>query len=57
MSLTLEGMKANIIRTARIPIGSKSSRNGGGGNGGSIKGRISKDAVRHTSKSNDSMLK
>jgi len=57
ISLTLEGMKAKTIRTARIPIGSSSSMNGGGGNGGSINGRISKDAVRHTSRSNDSKLK
>ncbi|XWS43924.1 hypothetical protein CRYUN_Cryun16bG0146300 [Craigia yunnanensis] len=50
-------MKANIISTPKMPIGSSSSKKGGGGNGGSIKGRISKDAVRHTSKSSDSKLK
>ena len=40
-----------------MPMGSKSKRKGGGGNGGSTSGRISKDAVRQTSKSNDSKLK
>ena len=50
-------MKARIMSTARMPIGSSNSMKGGGGNGGSISGRISKDAVRHKSKSKDSKLK
>lgn len=50
-------MKAKIISTARMPTGSNSSMKGGGGSGGSIKGRINRVAVRHISKSNDSRLK
>lgn len=57
ISLTLEGMNAKTKSTARIPIGTRSSRNGGGGKGGSTNGRISNEAVRHTSKSNDSRVK
>lgn len=56
-SLTLEGMKASIMSTTRMPMGSKSNMNGGGGNGGSINGSISNDTVRHINKYNDSRLK
>ncbi|KAK8621165.1 hypothetical protein V6N13_067606 [Hibiscus sabdariffa] len=37
-----------------MAMGSSKSMEGGGGNGGSIKGRMSKDAVRHISSSSDS---
>ncbi|KAK8546380.1 hypothetical protein V6N12_027167 [Hibiscus sabdariffa] len=47
-------MKANNIRTVKMAMGSSKSMEGGGGNGGSIKGRMSKDAVRHISSSSDS---
>lgn len=58
MSRTLElGKKAKIIRTAKMQTGRSSSIKGGGGNGGNISGKISKDAVRQTSKSKDSKLK
>jgi hypothetical protein len=57
MSLALEGMKAKNMSNTKMPIGSRSNMKGGGGNGGSTKGRINKDAVRHTSKSNDTKLK
>ncbi|KAL4341621.1 hypothetical protein GQ457_08G012850 [Hibiscus cannabinus] len=53
-SVALEGMKANKIRTVKMAMGSSKSMEGGGGNGGSIKGRMSKDAVRHVSSSSDS---
>lgn len=57
MSLALDGMKAKNMSNAKMPIGSRSNMKGGGGNGGSTKGRINKDAVRHMSKSNDTRLK
>jgi len=57
MSLILEGIKTIIIRSPRIPIGSRRSKKGGGGNGGRTSGRISREAVKHTSKTNDSTLK
>ncbi|KAK5771464.1 hypothetical protein PVK06_047668 [Gossypium arboreum] len=50
-------MKAKNISTVKMAMGSSSSMKGGGGNGGSIKGRMSKDAVRHISRSRDSKLK
>lgn len=50
-------MKAKITSRARIPIGTRSSNDGGGGNGGKINGRIRSDAVKHMSKSDDSKLK
>lgn len=51
-------MKAKIISTPKMQIGSMtSSISGGGGNGGSINGRRSNDAVRAISKTNDSELK
>lgn len=50
-------MKAKIISTARMPMGSSSNMNGGGGKGGSIKGRMSNEAVRQRSNNNDSKLK
>lgn len=40
-----------------MQTGRSSSIKGGGGNGGNISGKISKDAVRQTSKSKDSKLK
>lgn len=40
-----------------MPMGSNSSKNGGGGNGGNIKGSIRSDAVKQNSKNNDSKLK
>lgn len=40
-----------------MAMGNKSKMKGGGGNGGSTSGRISKEAVRHKNKSNDSKLK
>ena len=57
ISLTLEGIKAEMISTSKMAMGSKSKRKGGGGNGGSRSGSISKEAVKHDSKSNDSKLK
>ncbi|KAJ6734045.1 hypothetical protein OIU74_005776 [Salix koriyanagi] len=57
MSLALDGMKAKNMSNAKMPIGSRSNMKGGGGNGGSTKGRINNDAVRHMSKSNDTRLK
>lgn len=56
-SLTLEGMKASIMSTTRMPMGSKSNMNGGGGNGGSINGSMSNDTVRHINTYNDCKLK
>ncbi|KAK8639036.1 hypothetical protein V6N13_137438 [Hibiscus sabdariffa] len=47
-------MKAKNINTVKMAMGSSKSMKGGGGNGGSIKGRMSKDAVRHISRSSDS---
>lgn len=38
-------------------MGSKSSINGGGGNGGRIKGKSNNDADRQARKTNDSKLK
>lgn len=57
ISRTSEGMKANIKSTRRMPIGTSSNMKGGGGNGGSIRGRSSNEAVRQRSTSKDSTLK
>ena len=57
MFLTSEGIKAKITSTRRMPMGIRSSMNGGGGNGGSTNGSISKEAVRQRSKTKDSTLK
>lgn len=40
-----------------MQIGTRSSREGGGGNGGSMSGSINNVAVRQTSRSNDSTVK
>lgn len=50
-------MKANIKSTARMTMGSNSNMEGGGGNGGRMRGSISRIAVRHMSKSIHSKLK
>lgn len=52
-----EGMKARTMSKTIIPMGIKSSINGGGGNGGRTNGRINSDAVRPTSITRDSKLK
>lgn len=54
---TSEGMKAKIKSTNSMPIGSNNSEKGGGGNGGSIRGRSSNEAVRKSSTRTDSTLK
>lgn len=46
-----------MVSTSKMAMGSKSKGKGGGGNGGSRSGSISKEAVKHDSKSNDSKLK
>lgn len=50
-------MKANTMRSTSRQIGTRSSINGGGGNGGSTSGKISNDAVRQTSSNKDSNVK
>lgn len=52
-----EGMKARTMSKTIIPIGTNSSINGGGGNGGRTNGSINSDAVRPTSITRDSKLK
>lgn len=55
--MILEGIKAKNIRSDRIKMGSNRSINGGGGNGGRIKGKSNNDADRQISRRNDSKLK
>jgi len=50
-------MKAKIISTRSMPIGSSSNMDGGGGNGGSTRGRSNNEAVRQSSTRMDSTLK
>lgn len=57
MFLMSEGMKARIISTTSMPIGSRSSIEGGGGSGGSMRGSISRDTVKQIITTNDSVLK
>lgn len=57
MFLMSEGMKARIISTTSRPIGSRSSIEGGGGSGGSMRGSISRDTVKQIITTNDSVLK
>ncbi|KAG0501674.1 hypothetical protein HPP92_001746 [Vanilla planifolia] len=57
MSLTSEGMKANNIRTRRIPMGSKRSKVGGGATGGRTSGRSSRAAARQAIARKNSGLK
>ncbi|KAE8663020.1 Ankyrin repeat protein SKIP35 [Hibiscus syriacus] len=54
---SVDGMKANKRRTVKMAMGSSKRMKGGGGNGGSTNGRMSKDAVRHISRSSDSKPK
>ena len=57
LALEEEGIKARTISRNIIPIGMRSSIKGGGGNGGRIKGRIKRDAVRPTRTTTDSKRK
>lgn len=52
-----EGMKARTTSKTIIPMGTNSSINGGGGNGGKTNGSINRDAVRPTNRNRDSKLK
>lgn len=55
--LTSEGMNAKIMSKTRMPIGSRSTARGGGGNVGSITGSINNEAVRQSRTRRDSALK
>lgn len=57
MFLMSEGMKAEIINTTSMPRGSSSSIEGGGGNGGSMRGRTRRDKVSRPRTRNVSTLK
>lgn len=57
ISRTSEGIRPSKSKTRRMPMGSKRSIRGGGGNGGKTRGKINSEAVKQTSNKNDSMLK
>lgn len=52
-----EGTSAKNTSTTNIPIGISMSMNGGGGRGGSINGRTTKEAVNNKRISTDVRLK
>lgn len=56
-SRMLEGMNAKNTSTTNRQIGRSNNMKGGGGNGGSMSGKTSNEAVRQISMNNDSKLK